>query len=112
MLNRNQNNEEMKNRIKRAAKTSMCAVLAGAVVLGGFGAAGRLADFHVANVQAAEDDAEMLTLLKTEKTEEDTTKNRGSLDVSDLVEEAMPSVVSISTKSIREVQDYFSMFGL
>ena len=110
MLNRNQKDEEMLRRIKKAAKTSMCAVLAGAVVLGGFGAAGKMMDFHVASVQAAEDEGEKLTLLKKDNTEE--TNAKGALDVADLVEEAMPSVVSISTKSIQEVQDYFSMFGL
>ena len=39
------------------------------------------------------------------------TTAKGSLDVSDIVEEAMPSIVSITTKSVEEVQDYYGMFG-
>ena len=36
---------------------------------------------------------------------------KGSLDVSDVAEKAMPSVVAITTKSVQEVQNYYSMFG-
>lgn len=38
-------------------------------------------------------------------------RTTGNLDVSDIVEECMPSVVSITTKSVEEVMDYFSLFG-
>ena len=51
---------------------------------------------------------------KSEDTEEADTKSsdtKGSLDVSDVAEEAMPSVVAITTKSVQEVQNYYSMFG-
>ena len=34
-----------------------------------------------------------------------------SLDVSDIVEGAMPSIVAITNKSVQEVRNYFSMFG-
>ena len=34
-----------------------------------------------------------------------------SLDVSDIAQGAMPSVVAITNKSVQEVQNYFSMFG-
>jgi serine protease Do len=112
MMNKKENNEEMMNRIKKAAKKSLAAVLAGAIALGGLGVAGRLADYRTVKVQAAEDEGETLKLLRTENADEDDGRTRGYLDVADIVEEAMPSVVSISTKSIQEVQDYFSMFGL
>ena len=36
---------------------------------------------------------------------------KGSLDVSGIVEAAMPSIVSITTKSVEEVQNYYGMFG-
>lgn len=36
---------------------------------------------------------------------------RGSLDVSDIAEAVMPSIVSITNKSVQEVQNYFSRFG-
>ena len=35
----------------------------------------------------------------------------GSLDVSSVAESVMPSIVSITNKSVQEVQNYFSMFG-
>ena len=35
----------------------------------------------------------------------------GSLDVSSIAENVMPSIVSITNKSVQEVQNYFSMFG-
>ena len=53
---------------------------------------------------------------KSDKSTEDTTDTKssdtkGSLDVSEVAEEAMPSVVAITTKSVQEVQNYYSMFG-
>ena len=36
---------------------------------------------------------------------------RGSLDVSDIAESVMPSIVSITNKTVQEVQNYFRMFG-
>ncbi|MDE5933003.1 MAG: trypsin-like peptidase domain-containing protein, partial [Lachnospiraceae bacterium] len=36
---------------------------------------------------------------------------RGSLDVSDIAEVVMPSIVSITNKSVQEIRNYFSMFG-
>lgn len=72
------------------------------------------------SVQAATDSSEKLTLMKSDKksdkSTEDTTDTKssdtkGSLDVSEVAEEAMPSVVAITTKSVQEVQNYYSMFG-
>ena len=53
---------------------------------------------------------------KSDKSTEDTTDTKssdtkGSLDVSEVAEGAMPSVVAITTKSVQEVQNYYSMFG-
>src|SRR5699024_4273903 len=36
----------------------------------------------------------------------------GTIDVSDVAAAAMPSIVSITNKSVQEVQNYFSMFGM
>ena len=72
------------------------------------------------SVQAATDSSEKLTLMKSDKksdkSTEDTTDTKssdtkGSLDVSEVAEGAMPSVVAITTKSVQEVQNYYSMFG-
>lgn len=38
-------------------------------------------------------------------------ENRGSMDVSDIASAVMPSIVSITNRSVQEVQNYFSMFG-
>ena len=35
-----------------------------------------------------------------------------SLDVSDIAESVMPSIVAITNQSVQEVQNYFSMFGM
>ena len=35
----------------------------------------------------------------------------GSMDVSEIASNVMPSVVAITNKSVQEVQDYFGMFG-
>ena len=35
-----------------------------------------------------------------------------SLDVSDIASATMPSIVSITNKSVQEVQNYFDMFGM
>lgn len=42
----------------------------------------------------------------------DTSAAGASFSVVDIVEMAMPSTVSISNKSVQEVRDYFSMFGM
>ena len=66
------------------------------------------------SVQAAS--KEQVTLLKSDKESDDSDSKeestaKGSLDVSDIVEETMPSIVSITTKSVEEVQSYYGMFG-
>ena len=98
-------NEETRKRIRRAARISMCAVLAGGLTLTGIHASAKMTGF---NVQAAEAQSTQVALLKNEDSSADA---RGSKSVADIVEEAMPSVVSISTKSTQELQDYFGMFG-
>ena len=107
---------KIKKMMKKGATISLCAVLAGGI---GVGAYEGVKYFSGAEyVQAATDSSEKLTLMKSEKKSEDTeeadTKSsdtKGSLDVSDVAEEAMPSVVAITTKSVQEVQNYYSMFG-
>ncbi|MBQ9065273.1 MAG: trypsin-like peptidase domain-containing protein [Blautia sp.] len=81
-----------------------------AAVIGGLAAG----TFVSAEESAAK--ANVVSLLRTADKEasddnETAFSTKGYLDVSDIVEEAMPSVVSITTKSVQEVMDYFSMFG-
>ena len=103
--------------MKKGATISLCAVLAGGIGVGAYEGVNYFSGAQ--SVQAATDSSEKLTLLKSEKNSEDTTEEadtkstdtKGSLDVCDVAEEAMPSVVAITTKSVQEVQNYYSMFG-
>ena len=106
-------NEELKRKIKKAASISLCAVLAGGLAAGTYTGVNYLTGYEQ-SVQAASKD--QVTLLKSESDSDsedskEETKAKGSLDVSDIVEEAMPSIVSITTKSVEEVQNYYGMFG-
>ena len=94
-------NEELKRKLKKAASISLCAVLAGGV---------NYLTGYEQSVQAASEDK--VELLKSEKKSDDSKDDskdestaKGSLDVSDIVEAAMPSIVSITTKSVEEVQN-------
>ena len=107
---------KIKKMMKKGATISLCAVLAGGIGVGAYEGVNYFSGAQ--SVQAATDSSEKLTLMKSEKKSEDTeeadtksTDTKGSLDVSDVAEEAMPSVVAITTKSVQEVQNYYSMFG-
>ena len=106
-------NEELKRKLKKAASISLCAVLAGGLAAGTYTGVNYLTGYEQ-SVQAAS--KERVTLLKSDKESDDSDSKeestaKGSLDVSDIVEETMPSIVSITTKSVEEVQSYYGMFG-
>ena len=106
-------NEELKRKLKKAASISLCAVLAGGLAAGTYTGVIYLTGYEQ-SVQAAS--KEQVTLLKSDKESDDSDSKeestaKGSLDVSDIVEETMPSIVSITTKSVEEVQSYYGMFG-
>ena len=106
-------NEELKRKLKKAASISLCAVLAGGLAAGTYTGVNYLTGYEQ-SVQAAS--KEQVTLLKSDKESDDSDSKeestaKGSLDVSDIVEETMPSIVSITTKSLEEVQSYYGMFG-
>ena len=108
-----QKNGKMKKVLKKGVGIGLCAVLAVGLAAGTFEGVNRITGWNqTENVQAAINRNDGVTLLKSEKSSDsdEKTKANGSLDVSDIVEEAMPSVVSISTKSIEEVQNYFGIF--
>lgn len=104
----NQKNSKMKKMVKKGVSLSLCAVLAGGLAAGTYQGVNYLTGWNTQDVSAAESDVQ-LTLTKKEKDADSDTK--GSLDVSDIAEEAMPAIVSITTKSIQEVQSYYGMFG-
>ena len=106
-------NEELKRKLKKAASISLCAVLAGGLAAGTYTGVNYLTGYEQ-SVQAAS--KEQVTLLKSDKESDDSDSKeestaKGSLDVSDIVEETMPSIVSITTKSVEEVQSYYGLFG-
>ena len=116
MMNKDEKNEKIRKMVKKGAGISLCAVLVGGLAAGAFEGVNALTGWNHTNVSAAaQDDQVTLTKTKVERTTdkeedaEDDTDNaaKGTLDVSDIVEEAMPSVVSITTKSLQEVQTYF-----
>lgn len=116
----NINKNTVKKMVKKGAKVTLCAALAGGLLLGGYNGISYFTD-GVQNVSASSDKT-TLTMTKSEKKSKDKDKKdtkdkketeaKGSLDVSDIAAEAMPSVVSITTKSIQEVQNYYGMFGM
>ncbi len=114
----NINKNTIKKMAKKGAKVTLCAALAGGLLLGGYNGISYFTE-GVQNVSASSDKT-TLTMTKSEKKskakknteEKKETETKGSLDVSDIAAEAMPSVVSITTKSIQEVQNYYGMFGM
>ena len=113
------------NRFAKIAAMGLAAALACGVVLGG---AQGIAALRSTEVMAAAGTNEPVKLIRTEaETESDNTDDeasetemdidedgasvRGSLDVSDIAEAALPSIVSITTKSVQEMTNYYSMFG-
>ena len=99
---------------------------AGGLAAGSFEGVNKLAGWSGATtVEAASNkDETTLTYAKSEKKDADASDSKsdtgkdtgstakGSLDVSEIVSEALPSIVSITTKSVQEVQNYFGMYGM
>lgn len=101
----NDGNKNVKGFMKKGLAAGTCAALIGGMVLG--------------TMTFAEDsvkDKDKITLLRAESSDEITDdmsgyKTIGYMDVSAIAEQAMPSIVSITTKSVQEVMDYYSLFG-
>ena len=66
-----------------------------------------IANYNKSEKEADSDESDS----KADDSKDTSSKTTGSLDVSDIVEETMPSIVSITTKSVEEVQSYYGMFG-
>lgn len=104
-----------KKRKNKLLKKVISIILSGALF--GVTAGGVFAGItHVTGVTAQSDEAMEETMSTPVTLQTTTAKNDGSmdsqsLDVSDIVESTMPSIVAITNKSVQEVQTYFSMFG-
>ena len=126
MMNKDNRNDKIRKIAKKGLTFSLCAVLAGGLAAGSFEGVNKLAGWSGATtVEAASDkDETTLTYAKSEKKDSDASDSKsdtgkdtgstakGSLDVSEIVSEALPSIVSITTKSVQEVQNYFGMYGM
>ena len=126
MMNRDNRNDKIRKIAKKGLTFSLCAVLAGGLAAGSFEGVNKLAGWSGATtVEAASNkDETTLTYAKSEKKDADASDSKsdtgkdtgstakGSLDVSEIVSEALPSIVSITTKSVQEVQNYFGMYGM
>ena len=125
MMNKDNRNDKIRKIAKKGLTFSLCAVLAGGLAAGSFEGVNKLAGWSGATtVEAASNkDETTLTYAKSEKKDADASDSKsdtgkdtgstakGSLDVSEIVSEALPSIVSITTKSVQEVQNYFGMYG-
>ena len=126
MMNKDNINDKIRKIAKKGLTLSLCAVLAGGLAAGSFEGVNKLAGWSGATtVEAASNkDETTLTYAKSEKKDADASDSKsdtgkdtgstakGSLDVSEIVSEALPSIVSITTKSVQEVQNYFGMYGM
>lgn len=103
--------------LKKAGAITLSAVLFGAVAAGTFQAVNYMTGYSAsAAVPAAESGQtasapEQQSVLQTTAISSSGATISGSLDVSDIAESVMPSIVAITNRSVQEVQNFFSMFG-
>ena len=126
MMNKDNRNDKIRKIAKKGLTLSLCAVLAGGLAAGSFEGVNKLAGWSGATtVEAASNkDETTLTYAKSEKKDADASDSKsdtgkdtgstakGNLDVSEIASEALPSIVSITTKSVQEVQNYCGMYGM
>lgn len=101
----------MRKIMKKILAITLSAVLFGGVAGGVFRVVtdfGSTADAERSTEQVAEKEQESVLQATTYQAN---TRDVQTLDVSEIVEGAMPSIVSITNKSVQEVQSYFSLFG-
>ena len=128
MMNRDNRNDKIRKIAKKGLTLSLCAVLAGGLAAGSFEGVSKITGWDTATtVEAASNKNDTtLTYAKSEKkadsdesdaktdssSDSDSSTAKGSLDVSEIASEVLPSIVSITTKSIQEVQSYYGMYGM
>ena len=98
--------------LKKAGAITLSAILFGGVAAGSFQAVNYLTGYQTPTAESAAASAgnNTASLLQTASLP-GTADGKGSLDVSDIAQAVMPSIVSITNKSVQEVQNYFSLFG-
>lgn len=105
---------------KKAGAIALSAVLFGGIASGTFLAVNYAAGYSPSTANAAntpdasvnqtDSTQQSSSLLKATSSPDGQTAS-GTLDVSSVASSVMPSIVSITNKSVQEVQNYFSMFG-
>ena len=103
-------NRKTANLAKKVGTIALSAVLFGSVAGGTFQAVNYFAGSRTAASTTTTQTTSNSSLLKAAATSSGSTST-GTLDVSTIAKNAMPSIVSITNKSVQEVQNYFSMFG-
>ena len=99
-------NAKMVKFAKKVGAIALSAVLFGGVAAGSYqGVSSLIGTSAKTETQAAT--STQSSLLKTTSS----TTSKGTMDVTDIVKSAMPSIVSITSKSVQEVENYFGMFG-
>lgn len=98
--------------LKKAGAITLSAILFGGVAAGSFQTVNYLTGYQTPTAESAAVSGGTGTagLLQTASLP-GTADGKGSLDVSDIAQAVMPSIVSITNKSVQEVQNYFSLFG-
>ena len=100
--------ENHKRLLKRADALALSGVLLGGAAGVSFVAVNRIAQ----DSSEAEKVVSSTPTLQTAADTKDGNIKGQSLDVSDIASATMPSIVSITNKSVQEVQNYFDMFGM
>ena len=111
------NNKNAAKWAKKIGAVALSAVLfgglAGGVFTGVTYATGATAKAKA--TQTESDSSQQTTTTKlqtaTASTSTASSTSSGSMDVTSIVQSAMPSIVAITNKSVQEVQNYFSMFS-
>ena len=111
------NNKNAAKWAKKIGAVALSAVLFGGVA-GGVFTGVTYATGATAKAQATQtesDSSQQTTTTKlqtaTASTSTASSTSTGSMDVTSIVQSAMPSIVAITNKSVQEVQNYFSMFS-
>lgn len=99
--------------MKKAGAIALSAVLFGGVAGGTFQAVNYMSGGTLQSQAAAEGSTAAATanLIKATAEVNGGSNTQGSLDVTAIANSVMPSIVSITNKSVQEVQNYFSIFG-
>ena len=112
--NQGKRNKREKNRagkyVKRMGMLAMSAVMFGALAAGSFQGVHYLTGYETAQ-QSEEQEKPTANLVRTSadsSADSEAQDGKSGLDVSDIAQAAMPSIVSITGKTVEEVQGYYN----